>query len=88
MEEKAHSEEYFNDARNFWWNPDFLELILRRCRFDAVHSVLDVGAGQGHWLQALLPFLHNASDLYAVEPEGRSRLIGSERLKGRVKFLD
>lgn len=85
---KAHSEEYFTDSRNFWWNQDFLELLSKRCRFNTVHKVLDVGAGQGHWTQALFPFLPSDAELTAVEPEERSRNIGDERLKGRVKFVN
>ncbi len=54
----AHSAEYFGDARDHWWNRDFLQLVARRWRFDEVRDVLDVGCGVGHWgmlLAAVLP---------------------------------
>ena len=54
----AHSAEYFGDTRDHWWNLDFLRLMARRWKLDAVRDVLDVGCGVGHWgvlLAAVLP---------------------------------
>ncbi len=30
MTDKAHSEQFFGDTRDFWWNKDFIELMARR----------------------------------------------------------
>ncbi len=49
MEEAPHSAAYLGATRDFWWNLDHIELCGRRLGFDAVRSVLDVGAGHGHW---------------------------------------
>ncbi|MFZ4398162.1 MAG: hypothetical protein ACOYOU_21315, partial [Kiritimatiellia bacterium] len=38
---KGHSEEYFKEDRDFWWNHDFLELMARRLRLDECRSLLD-----------------------------------------------
>lgn len=27
---ESHSAEYFGDTRDYWWNPDYIELIGRR----------------------------------------------------------
>lgn len=54
----THSQEYINEARSFWWNLDYLQLISRRFNLDRVESVLDIGCGAGHWafaLKSLLP---------------------------------
>jgi SAM-dependent methyltransferase len=45
----AHSAEYFGDTRDHWWNLDFLQLMAKRWKLDAVRDVLDVGCGVGHW---------------------------------------
>jgi ubiquinone/menaquinone biosynthesis C-methylase UbiE len=50
---ESHSAEYFGDTRDYWWNPDYIELIGRRLAFDQVRDVLDVGCGVGHWAQVL-----------------------------------
>jgi len=53
-----HSAEYFGDTRDDWWNLDFLRLMAKRWKLDAVRDVLDVGCGVGHWgvlLASVLP---------------------------------
>ena len=45
----AHSAEYFGDTRDHWWDLDFLRLMAKRWKLDAVRDVLDVGCGVGHW---------------------------------------
>jgi SAM-dependent methyltransferase len=45
----GHSAEHFGDTRDHWWNRDFLELVAKRLRLDAVRDALDVGCGIGHW---------------------------------------
>lgn len=45
----THSAEHFGDTRDHWWNRDFLQLMAKRWRLDAVRDVLDVGCGIGHW---------------------------------------
>src|SRR5882724_8608092 len=45
----AHSAEHFGDTRDHWWNLDFLRLMAKRWKLDAVRDLLDVGCGVGHW---------------------------------------
>jgi len=52
MKGSPHSAAHFGQQRDFWWNPDFLELLGRRITAAAsgpVRAVLDVGAGRCHW---------------------------------------
>jgi SAM-dependent methyltransferase len=64
---EAHSAEYFGETRDYWWNLDFLELIGRRFRFEAVADVLDAGCGIGHWGQTLANVLPRGAGLRGVD---------------------
>jgi SAM-dependent methyltransferase len=44
-----HSAECFGETRDHWWNRDFLRLMAKRWKLEAVRDVLDVGCGLGHW---------------------------------------
>ena len=64
---EAHSAEYFGDTRDYWWNPDYIELTGRRLSFDKVRDVLDVGCGVGHWAQVLAPALPVEAKVIGVD---------------------
>jgi SAM-dependent methyltransferase len=63
----SHSAEYFGETRDYWWNPDFLELMGRRLAFDRVQDVLDVGCGVGHWGQLLAHVLPRTARVQGVD---------------------
>lgn len=63
----AHSEDYFNDYRDFWWNADFLELMGRRLGIASRRQVLEVGCGAGHWTRAYAPLLAPGATITAVD---------------------
>jgi SAM-dependent methyltransferase len=65
----AHSAEYFGDTRDHWWNLDFLQLMARRWRLDAVRDVLDVGCGVGHWGMLLASVLPEDTRVTGVDRE-------------------
>ncbi len=65
-DEKGHSEEYFSEYRDHWWNKDFLELMARRWNLDSYSSLLDVGCGEFHWSRLLAPFL-DSPDIVGVD---------------------
>lgn len=67
--ERRHSEDWFGDERDHWWNRDFLALIARRWDLAEVHRVLDVGCGVGHWGRALMPHLASTTSLIGVDRE-------------------
>ena len=54
---KGHSEDFFGDYRDFWWNESFLKLLTRRLGLENCHSLLDVGCGQCHWSKLLVNYL-------------------------------
>ena len=57
---QPHSAEYFGDYRDYWWNKDYLKLIVDRLQIGQVKTVLDVGCGIGHWGSLLLDVLPQA----------------------------
>lgn len=68
-QQKGHSEEWFGDFRNFWYNHDFLELMARRWKLDSVDSLLDVGCGQCHWSRLLSDFMKPGSQITCVDKD-------------------
>lgn len=71
-ETKPHSQEFFGEWRDFWWNRDFVELMAKRWELHRVQTVLDVGCGIGHWSRVLIPFLPKTTTLYGIDMEQRS----------------
>jgi ubiquinone/menaquinone biosynthesis C-methylase UbiE len=78
---KPHSEAFFGEVRDYWWNRDFLELMGKRLEFDKVQTVLDVGSGIGHWGQLLLPLLAPNALLTGVDREPEWMIRAQERAR-------
>jgi ubiquinone/menaquinone biosynthesis C-methylase UbiE len=57
--EKGHSEEYFSEYRDHWWNDDFLELMATRWGLGEYSSLLDVGCGEFHWSRLLSRYMNS-----------------------------
>ncbi len=68
-EAKGHSEEYFGDYRDYWYNFDFLELMAKRWELNNVQTLLDVGCGQCHWTRLIASFLEKGSVVTAIDSE-------------------
>lgn len=68
---KGHSENYFGDYRDFWWNKGFLDLTASRLEISKYSSMLDVGCGQGHWTRILARYLEKKSEITAVDSDPR-----------------
>lgn len=64
---RGHSEDYFGDYRNFWWNDDFLELMAKRLGWERRRRVLDVGCGAGHWTRTIARHLPAAATIVAID---------------------
>jgi SAM-dependent methyltransferase len=71
-ENKAHSEDFFGEWRDYWWNKDFVELMAKRWNLSQVNSMLDVGCGIGHWSRVLFPYLSNTVRIYGTDMEAAS----------------
>mgnify|MGYP001189664496 FL=1 len=71
MTQKGHSEEYFGDYRDYWYNFDFLELMAKRWELNKVNSILDVGCGQCHWTKLISTFLNPGTIIKAVDNDSK-----------------
>lgn len=63
----SHSETYFHDGRNFWYNEDFLDLMAKRWRLSQHKTMLDIGCGLCHWSKLLLPYLQPEAEVTAMD---------------------
>lgn len=66
---KLHSEEYFGEQRNFWWNQDFMELMAQRLGLQNIKLGLDVGCGVGHWGRIIYRLLDEDATLIGIDQE-------------------
>lgn len=66
-----HSAEQFGPQREFWWNPDFLDLMATRWRLREAASIADVGCGLCHWSRLLYPYLRAPARFAGVDREAR-----------------
>src|SRR5436305_4755839 len=71
MEKAPHSAAFFRPERDYWWNPDHIEVWARRVGLDGVRSVLDVGSGVGHWGRLLAGVLSPDATLVGIDAEPR-----------------
>lgn len=78
MQAKGHSEEYFGDFRDYWYNLDFLELMAKRWELENVRSLLDVGCGQCHWSRLLALFLEKGVSITAVDADEKWALENAD----------
>lgn len=66
---EIHSEEWITDARDYWWNVDYLELILERNNLKDVTSIADIGCGKGYMTFKLIPLLKKLKNCTGVDIE-------------------
>lgn len=65
--QKGHSESFFTDYRDFWWNKDFLDIIAQRLALYKYQNVLDVGCGQCHWSKLLADYLAYPAHITGID---------------------
>jgi SAM-dependent methyltransferase len=65
----GHSAAFFDRQRDYWWNEDYLQLVVSRLGLGPTRSLLDVGCGLGHWSRALTRLLPELTDVVGIDPE-------------------
>jgi ubiquinone/menaquinone biosynthesis C-methylase UbiE len=81
MGEQPHSAEHFGPQRDFWWHPDFLDLMAVRWRLHEAASLADIGCGQGHWSRLLYPRLRLPARFVGVDREPRWVVEAGQRFR-------
>ena len=69
MAAKPHSQEQFTKGRNLWWHDDYLDLLARRLELKSRHSVLELGAGIGHWTEPMMARCAAGASFTVVDKE-------------------
>ncbi len=88
MDPKPHSEDQFGPQRDFWWNPDFLDLMARRWRLNEAGSLADIGCGLCHWSRLLYPYLRRPARFAAVDREPRWVAEAEQRFRDAFPDVD
>ena len=89
---EPHSAVFFGPIRDYWWNFDQLELCARRIGLDdRVRTVLDVGAGVGHWGRLVQHLLSPEATLVGIDREPQwveeaTRNAAAEGLADRFSY--
>lgn len=65
----AHSEDYFGDYRDYWWNADFLGLMAQRLDWGNRRRILEVGCGAGHWTRAYAPLMSPECEITGIDSD-------------------
>lgn len=66
---KKHSKEYFTEARDFWWNDDYLNLLAERLNLKSCSTLVDIGCGEGHMSFKLAPYLKQKALVVGIDFE-------------------
>ncbi len=69
--EVGHSEEFFTEDRNHWFNRDFLDLMAKRWDLNQYSSILDIGAGLCHWTKLLVPYMKSNVQITALDNDAK-----------------
>lgn len=66
---KKHSQEYLGEARDYWWNDDYLSLLANRLKLSECSTMVDVGCGKGYMAFKLVPYLNRQAKVYGFDKE-------------------
>jgi ubiquinone/menaquinone biosynthesis C-methylase UbiE len=67
----GHSENFFGDYRDFWWNQAFLDLTAQRLELRNHKTMLDIGCGNGHWTRIMASFIDKNAEITAVDSDAK-----------------
>lgn len=84
---KVHSEEWINDARQYWWNEDYIDLIIKRLNLENITTMADIGCGKGYMTFKLLPHLENLKKCFGRDIES-THIDDAKNIANSYKNID
>jgi ubiquinone/menaquinone biosynthesis C-methylase UbiE len=80
---KAHSEAHLVDARDYWWNDDYLGLMAERLDLIQCQSMADIGCGKGMMALKLAGFLSPGAQVFGLDRERRYIKAAKQKVRHR-----
>jgi len=80
---KAHSEDHLVDARDYWWNEDYLGLMAERLELFHCRRLADIGCGKGMMGLKLAAFLSPGAQVYGLDLERKYIKAAKQTVKQR-----
>lgn len=80
---KAHSIDHFGEAREYWWNEDYLSLLAQRLELDQCHQLADIGCGQGSLSLRLAPYLPAGAHVTGIDLEADHLKVARQKARHR-----
>mgnify|MGYP006267324815 CR=1 FL=1 len=80
---KAHSEDHLVDARDYWWNEDYLGLMAERMDLFQCQRMADIGCGKGMMALKLAGFLPPGAEVFGLDRERKYIKAAKQKVRHR-----
>jgi len=85
-EKKAHSIDHLGEAREYWWNEDFLELLSKRLSLSTCKTVADIGCGTGSMTMHLAKHFSEGAMIKGLDFEKRHLKAARQKIRKNKDF--
>lgn len=80
---RGHSGDHLGEAREYWWNDDYLTLIAQRLDTKSCRNVADIGCGQGSMTFRLAPYFAEEATLVGIDFEKSHIKAAQQKARSR-----
>ena len=84
----AHSQDHFGEAREYWWNDDYLALLAERIDLSDCQKMADIGCGTGMMAFRLAPYLPKGSEIVGLDYESQHLKTARQKARHHKKLKD
>jgi SAM-dependent methyltransferase len=78
---KAHSIDHLGEARNYWWNDDYLALLAERLDWANCQKAADIGCGRGLMTFHLAEYLPEGAEIAGLDIEPTHVKVAKQRAR-------